>query len=265
MSEENKKVKESNLDYIKNRIETKEDIHRIKAKKGMSSFGKLIISFALLGVVIIGVIVALDKTDLNRATPDSTPDNPVIVITDEELAQIQELSTAKYTYTETQSYEDWKKLPFDWNIPFTKKAIELKCTGEIKVFYDMSDCTVETTPGRVTVTLPESQISHNLESALVKEQNNIFNPISLKDQNLMEKELKIIMESRAIEKGMFDEAKDSAEQTIYNLVEKMLDEGQVLDVHQSAAAIQADAKYIKDTTEKAQEYIHKYKISNINE
>ena len=36
MSEENKKIKDSNIDFIKNRIETKEDIHRIKAKKGMS-------------------------------------------------------------------------------------------------------------------------------------------------------------------------------------------------------------------------------------
>lgn len=260
-----REVKESNLDYIKDRIEAREEIHKIKAKKGMPPFGKLIISLALLGVVIIGIIVSLDRADLSRTTPDPVPDDPIIVITDEKLEQIQELSTAKYNYTETQSYEDWRDLPFNLKIPFTKKSIELQCKGEIRVFYDLKKCKIETTPGRVTVILPKSIITHNLDSTAIKEDNNIFNPISLKDQDVMEEDLKIIMENRAIEKGMLDKSKESAKEAIYNLIKETLDEGQVLDVYQSDAAIQADQKYIKDTTEKAQELIDKYKISNISE
>ena len=257
-----KEEKKSNLDYIKDRIEAREEISVRKVKKRMPALGKLAIALAILGVVIIGVIIALDHV---KPDPNPKPEPPVIVITEEKLSKIQELSTAKYTYIETQSYDDWRELPFSFKIPFTKKSIELQCKGEIKVSYNMKKCEIKSTSGRVTVILPKSTISHNLDSTAIKEENNIFNPISLKDQDQMEDDLKIIMENRAIEKGMLDKAKESAKETIYNLIEQTLNDGQVLDVYQSSAAIQADQQYIKDTTEKAKELINKYKISNINE
>lgn len=256
--------KESTKDYIKDRIEVKDDIRMVKAKKGMPAFGKLIVAIAILGIVAIGLIITLNKYD---PKPSPKPDpKPIIVITDEKLEQIQELSTAKFTYTETQTYDNWRELPLKHiKIPFTRKTIELKCVGEIKVYYELKKCKVDETSGRVTVILPESSISHNIESVEINQKNNIFNPIDLDDQRLMRDDLKVIMENRAIEKGMLDEAKESAKKTIYSLVKEMLDEGQVLDVHQSSEAIQEDTKYVNDTTEKAQELTKKYKISNIND
>ena len=254
--------KEGTIDFIKDRIEARDDIRMAKVKKGMPSFGKLIIAIAILGVVAIGLIIAMNIYD---PKPNPKP-KPIVVITDEKLEQIQELSTAKYTYTETQTYDNWRELPIKHiKVPFTRKTIELKCVGEIKVYYDLKKCKVNETSGRVTVILPKSSISHYIESVEIKQKNNIFNPIDLDDQRLMGDDLKVIMENRAIEKGMLDEAKESAKKTIYSLVKEMLDEGQVLDVHQSSEAIQEDIKYVNDITEKAQKLTDKYKISNIND
>ena len=45
--------RESSIDFIKDRIEAKDEIRMVKAKKKMPAFGKLIIDIAILGIVDI--------------------------------------------------------------------------------------------------------------------------------------------------------------------------------------------------------------------
>lgn len=252
----NSKEKEVNVNengekqktFRQEQAEAKTKIKEVKAKNGMGKFGKTILAIAFLGVVVIGVMLVWSKVN-----PNTEPATKIdVTIIEEQLKEIQEISTAKYTYTDVQIFKNTRKVPVvNIDIPLTTKSFKIKYSGEIKAFFDMKKCELDVNSNKVTIELPEVKMSQSLDDDVIEEHNSIFNPIKIDDQSGFVDDLKVIMEARAIEKGIMDEAKKNAEKMITSLLTPMLSEGQTIDVHQSKAGLLADEKRIVNIAKKA--------------
>lgn len=240
--------------FIKDRFENRDTVKKIKAKKRMGVFGKTILAIAVLGVVAMGLMVTWHYT---RPAPTKLD----ITVVQEELYSIQELATAKYAYTNVEHFENARQFPIvGFDIPLTTKSFNLEYSGEIKAFFDMSKTEVKVSESKVVVTLPEISISHSIESEAKEEHSSIFNPINLKDQTDLAKDLKGIMLDRAMQLGIMDEARKNAEIAITGLISPMLDEVQTLEIKQSKTGQLADEQQVQAAKTNAEKIKKKLRV-----
>ena len=225
------------------------EIKELKAKSRMGKLGKTIMAFAFLGLVAIGVMVTWH---LINPTSDETKID--VTVLKEELVKIQEVSTAKYTYTDMQTFKNTRKLPLiNVSVPLTTKMVRIKYSGEVKAFFDMKKCEIKNSKNKITVKLPKIQLSHSMDDKIVEEHNNIFNPISMDEQSKLVKSLKTIMEDRAIKKGLMDEARDNSKKMIKGILLPAVSDGKEIKVFQSKKALSEDKKTEKKISKKAKE------------
>ncbi|MDO4859752.1 MAG: DUF4230 domain-containing protein [Bacillota bacterium] len=240
--------KDYDVNEIKDDKQFEKERHKkSKEKRKIGKATKFVIALSVLGVVVIGILVAPTLVKHYFGEPETQLTS---IIVKEELKAIQETSVYKYDYTKVEKFKNSRKFPWGWNIPFTEKEIEIAYNGQIKVFFDLSKCKETISDKKVTIMLPPFKISHSIEGEIVEEDNNILNPIELKDEEGIRDALKIRMEKRAIDKGVFDKGKKSAKQAIESVLGPHLKEGQVLVIDQSSKALQEEAAYIKKIKKK---------------
>ena len=104
----------------------------------------------------------------------------------------------------------------DLKIPFTEKSFIISYDGTVKAgIKNLTKAKVTENEDTIIVKLPEIEITgadiDNNSFQKLEESNNIFNSISMEDLNDSQKELKDKMIDRAIEKGILDIAKKTAE------------------------------------------------------
>ena len=146
-----------------------------------------------------------------------------VTILEKEIKAIGELATQQYSYTDAGSFTDSRHFK-NLNIPLTKKHFVLRWDGVIKAGIDIQKVIVEVNDKDklITIKMPEAKIlSHELDAnsfETLKEDNNIFNPITIDDVRNFDAKSKSLMEERAIESGLLDKAYENAKLVITSLV-----------------------------------------------
>ena len=119
-------------------------------------------------------------------------------------------------------------------IPFTTKKFILTYDGEIKAGVDLSQAEVQVGGTQVTVTLPTAQIlSHEIDEGSIEvfdEKNSIFNPFTVEDFSSFQADQKAEMEQKALERGLLEQAAESARKSALALLLSALPEGYTLTV-----------------------------------
>ena len=236
--------------FRQEKAEAKMDIKKQKTKNGMGKFGKTILALAFLGIVAIGVMITWEKIN-----PLQTSTKIDVTILKEKLVGVQEVATAKYTYTDVQIFKNAKKIPLtSVDVPLTTKMFKVKYSGEIKAFFNMKKCKIKDTKSKLIVELPEIKLSQSMDDEIIEEHNNIFNPIHLEEQSDFVKALKLIMKDRSIDKGILKEARSNSKKMIVGLFTPILSNDKTIEVYQSKEALKKDKKMAKDISKKAKQY-----------
>lgn len=167
--------------------------------------------------VIDGLTAKVNEQD--KIIKDSVP-----VITSETLREqlnsVSELVTQQYIYTNADKYESDQTWIFGWKRPFSSKSILVTYDGIIKAGVDLSAASfdVDNTGKTITVTLPEIKITDNNipqdSITVVEVKDGLFNEVTLDDYNKFISEQKIIMENRAISRGLLEEAGKEARKLV---------------------------------------------------
>lgn len=151
------------------------------------------------------------------------------------MEDIGKLCTAEYSYTHVEHVDDSKKIK-GFKIPFTTSTFTYSYDGSIKAGIDFTKIQVDKddTEKRITVTLPEveiisSEVDQN-SFQLYDEKNSIFNPIAVTDVTDSFTALKESEEKKAIEKGLFEQAKENAVAVVKNFMRSYGVEDYQIDV-----------------------------------
>lgn len=140
------------------------------------------------------------------------------------LADVQELSTVEYFYTNMGRFENQLDF-YGWSVPLTRKSFIISYDGVIKAGIDLNALTVRISGDTVTVTLPEARIfSHEIPEGSIEifdETHNIFNPIAISDYTGFTRDQKAELEARALENGLLEQASQRARAAVENLLSLM--------------------------------------------
>ena len=139
------------------------------------------------------------------------------------MANIGKLCTAEYNYTHIEKVDSSKEI-YGYTIPFTTSMFIYSYDGTIMAGIDFTKIQIDKNDEEkmITVTLPDVEIiSSDVDQdsfTLYDEKNNIFNPISVTDVADSFADLKNSEEEKAIEKGLFDRARESAVTLVENFM-----------------------------------------------
>lgn len=139
------------------------------------------------------------------------------------MANIGKLCTAEYNYTHIEKVDSSKEIK-GYTIPFTTSMFIYSYDGIIMAGIDFTKIQIDKNDEEkvITVTLPNVEIiSSDVDQdsfTLYDEKNNIFNPISVTDVADSFADLKNSEEEKAIEKGLFDRARESAVTLVENFM-----------------------------------------------
>lgn len=164
-----------------------------------------------------------DVKDKDEFIKDNVP-----VITSEtlkeKLSQVCDLVTEQYAYHNADKLEQDQSWLFGWKRPFSTKSVLVTYDGIIKAGVDLSRVVPEVDEEKrtVTVALPASRITDNnipQESIEVLEiKNGLFNKVTIEDYNEFISQQKVVMQERAIEQGILDEADKNAQNVVRALL-----------------------------------------------
>lgn len=223
-------------DLKKHELEEAEDMKpRFLRWIGKRKAGAAIVILLLFSAVMVRMLVsAADRqTELEqqvalqnevidglRADAEKDSDKPLPVITSEtlkaRLGPLQELVTQEYIYTNADKRESKDTWIFGWTRPFSENSLLVTYDGTIKAGIDFGaiEISVNEESRAITVTLPASTITDNIipqESITVVEvKNGLFNEVTIDDYNEFISEQKIIMEQKAIDRGLLASADEQA-------------------------------------------------------
>lgn len=249
MNELKEKITQEEKTQVKSEFSTTENffIALLRQKK---QFLPWLISLVLVGVLILlGVSLnshrqaqkemqeQLDRQNLvinglearMQETVDTSKSVPVITseTIKSDLGCLQELVTQEYIYTNADRRDQDAKWIFGWTRPFSNSVLVLTYDGTIKAGVDMGeiDVDVDEEARTITITLPDSKITDNTipqESITVVEvKDGLFNDVTFDDYNSFISEQKIIMEEKAIERGLLAKADEEAKRAIQTFLSSM--------------------------------------------
>lgn len=155
---------------------------------------------------------------------ERTSKKSIPVITSETLKSqinaLQELVTQEYIYTNADRRTDNVKWLFNWTRPFSGTSLLVTYDGSIKAGVDLSEVqvVVDEEARKITITLPPSRITDNNipqdSITVVEVKNGLFNEVTFDDYNTFISEQKVIMENRAIERGILEKASEEARKAV---------------------------------------------------
>ena len=137
-----------------------------------------------------------------------------------QINSLQELVTQEYIYTNADRRTDNVKWLFGWTRPFSGTSLLVTYDGSIKAGIDLSEVQVDVDEEarKITITLPPSRIMDNSipqESITVLEvKNGLFNEVTFDDYNTFISEQKILMENKAVERGILEKASEEAKRAL---------------------------------------------------
>ena len=182
-----------------------------KVKKG-------IIILVGLVVLVFGSYFLGMKAGVFNAKPEISSD---IVL--EQLQDVKELTTLKYTYTNVGSFENENEF-YGVKIPFTLKKFIVSYDGNLSAGIDLDDVAVnvDNKGKKINITMPKAKIlSHQIDEdslTIFDEKNSIFNQFKIEDfQQFRVAEMKKV-ENDMIEKGFLDQAEERSKQAVIDIL-----------------------------------------------
>lgn len=185
----------------------------------------------LAGVVLAGICFGVGF--LTGGRRQESPPQLSTVMVEHQLQRISQLATTRYAYTNMGQFSRSNDF-YGFKIPFTTKRFIVSYGGVIMAGMDLSQAEVEVSRDTVLVTLPPAQIlSHEIDPESLEvfdETKNIFNPITIQDYNGFHADQRSVMEAKALESGLLEQAEDQAKLVVGGLLQPMLGEGQTLEL-----------------------------------
>ena len=155
------------------------------------------------------------------------------VVLEGRLAEISELASVTYTYTNMAQFENSDDF-YGMKIPFTTKKFILSYDGTIKAGIDLGDVEIEVRDNDVTVTLPEAEIlAHEIDADSVEifdEKTSIFNPFTIEDFTAFQAAQREVMEEKALQRGLLAQAREKAGNSVRLMLASVLPEEAQLTV-----------------------------------
>lgn len=155
------------------------------------------------------------------------------VVLENRLSQISELASVSWSYTNMAQFESSNEF-YGMTLPFTTKKFILTYDGEIKAGVDLRKALVDISGTEVTVRLPDAEIlSHQIDENSVEvfdETTSIFNPFTVEDFTAFQADQKAAMEKKALAKGLLEESRKKAIDSVSLLLDASLPEGYTLRV-----------------------------------
>lgn len=166
------------------------------------------------------------------ASHQETPQLSAVVL-EGRLAEISELASVTYTYTNMAQFENSDDF-YGMKIPFTTKKFILSYDGTIKAGIDLGDVEIEVRDNDVTVTLPEAEVlSHEIDADSVEifdEKTSIFNPFTIEDFTAFQAAQREVMEEKALQRGLLAQAREKAGNSVRLMLASVLPEEAQLTV-----------------------------------
>jgi len=143
--------------------------------------------------------------------PDEPEKTINVSLLNENVKSIGELAAFQYLYTDSAYSEDASYIK-DFKLPLTTNSFVIQWDGVIKAGIDATKIKVDVDDNskEIKLTVPRAQIlSHDVDNssfAVLNEKNNIFNPIDVGEVNELISVSKGVMEKRAVENGILENA-----------------------------------------------------------
>ena len=186
-------------------------------------------------LVICGLLVSAGYLLGSRLSSRGENTELSAVVLQNQIANIKELGTVTYEYTELGQYESSKDF-YGTKIPFTTSKFIITYDGTIKAGIDMNAAKVEIDEitKKIVVTVPAAKIlSHEIHEDSVKvfdEKNSIFNALTVEDYAGFYADQKIEVEAKAKTQGLLSQARTQAKLAVQELVTPVLPEGWELEI-----------------------------------
>lgn len=181
-------------------------------RKKKSDWWKKWLANKTFKIVVIAVVVALALGISVGHVLKTESDTTKIGFED-----IGELATQSAYCTQVNSIDDYRTLFNAINIPFTQSKYIYSYDVIIKAGYNFEDIKWKEDEGnkRITVDLPAPKILStqvDFDSfKLYHEDESIFNNVTLKEQNEVNKKMVAEAEQSAVENGLYENAAENAE------------------------------------------------------
>lgn len=175
-------------------------------------------------IVLLVVVVVIEGVIIGRlTTKDDKTDSDTVKLS---FQDIGELATQSSYSKEVNVTKDSKNF-FGIDLPFTQTQYIYSYGVEIKAGYDFSKINWERKGDTIEVSLPEASIlSTEIDPDSFKvyyEEESIFTPISIADDNDALKKLKKTAEEDAVASGLLEIAKENAKVVLENFIYQTYD------------------------------------------
>ena len=168
---------------------------------------------------------AVDGTILKSYYAPEEGSTVTLVEIESAMSRLGELTTVSYDYSGVTFASDYSQI-VGWDVPFTRNMLAVEYYGNIRTGYTVSDIefVVDDESQIITVTLPEMEVfSHEITAQEVEWEDNILNHISPDAVTDILDEARDDELEAAFDAGLAQEAEDSAESIIADLLSKVCD------------------------------------------
>lgn len=147
-----------------------------------------------------------------------------ISVIESKLAQISELATVSYDYTDIARHEKKEKL-WGMTVPFSTSYILVQYSGMIKAGIDLKSSKVSVEDTIITIEMPEARIlSHDIDPSSIKildKNNGLFSSIGVTDFNTFCAAHRDSMEVNALRNGLLETAEQKSEESLWMILAPM--------------------------------------------
>ncbi len=188
-----------------------------------------LIKIAIIAIVVVIAVFVIaffigkkSGTDTDKSLIEESTEISETLLR-ENLADIGEMATQEYYFTEIGTYDSSKKIK-NFEVPFTTTRFVYSYDGMIKAGIDFASVEVEKNDLTkiITVKVPKSRIlSSEIDEnsfQIYDEEQSIFNQLSISNFNDTTAQMKANAEEKAIKKGLLDNADANAKLIINNFI-----------------------------------------------
>lgn len=187
-----------------------------------SSLRSLVLGLLLAaGLAAAGFFLGRSVTQADKGHLDAA-------VLESQLEQVSELTTVQYHYTNMAQFQDSNDF-YGVTIPFTTKKFILTYDGTIHAGVDLKEAQVSVQGDTITLTLPAARIlAHDIDADSVQifdEKTSLFNPFTVEDFTAFQADQQAVMEEKALEKGLLQQAEQQAESSLRSFLAPLLPQG----------------------------------------
>lgn len=181
----------------------------------------LIVLLAVAAAFVGGALFTL----FNRPEePEETEPVMTAETLEKEIQGIAQYASLEYRYTNVGRFEDRVDF-YGWQVPFTTKNFIITYDGAMRLGIDGSDIQVSLAGSEIRIQLPAVRVlSHEIREdtlEVLDQSKNIFNQIQIEDYTSFATDQKQVMEQKAVDSGLFEEAADLAQRQLGDFLQAL--------------------------------------------